>query len=687
MSGSLHVLVYYGGRDLGPCDYFRLGAYVPLLAELGIEVRAWTDFNDYVLRVPEAYADRPEDAVRAGLASIDRTPIDWADVILFRRWHPTRPACERCDLVFGSRAAGVAHGAKTGHSIRDPDAFVEGLFTTLERHPGVLRGRAIVYETDDDLLRIQPWTAMARQLRAERPLVERMLRRADLVTVTTPVLARSIGRYNDAVLVIRNAIDPALYEPIEAPADLPGDPRICYYGGATRLRDYVVASDAVEAARRAFPETRRVWIGAAHEPRVVAAVDEALPYVDGVPAFVRSLIAARPDIGLAPVMGDDFDRARSELHWLDYSMAGAATIASRTAGGGPYDVIRDGVDGLLAGPRREWRERLLRLAGSRSFRDELAGRARERVLAEYDIRDRVHEWADAYRWAAEHGGRGEVGRVHPGAPPLAGVALAVARETAAAGARENLLYRRRERAETAAARATLERLRAGRDVCWPDEDALDPLVTVLIPTYDRGPLIAQRAIASALAQTYRNLEVLVVGDGATPETIRAVRSVHDTRVRFVNLPDRVAYPKDPERRPMAAGWPAVNHALEIARGAWIAPLDDHDEFTPDHVEILLRAAIEHRLEFVYGRTLMEFAEGRWGILGSWPPAHGAFSDGSVLYSAHLRFMRYEPESWREEEPADWNLWRRMLAAGVRMGSIDEVVHIHYREAHHRRATA
>lgn len=680
MSGSLHLLVYYGGQDLGPCDYFRLGAYVPLLAELGIEVRAWTDFNDYVLRVPPDYADRPEEAARAGLATIDRTPIDWADVILFRRWHPTRPACEPCDLVFVTRAEAAAHGAQTGHPIRDPDAFVEGLVTTFERNPEVLRGRAIVYETDDDLLRIQPWTAMGRQLRAERPLIERMLRRADLVTVTTPVLARSMGRYNDAVRVIRNAIDPRLYELPETPADLPGDPRILYYGGATRLRDYAVVSDAVEAAGRAFPEARRIWIGGAHEPRIVALVDEALPYVEGVPEFVHSLLAARPDIGLAPVVGDDFDRARSELHWLDYSMAGAATLASRTMGGGPYDVIRDGVDGLLARNKQEWREKLLLLAGSRLLREELAGRARERVLADYDIRTRVHDWADAYRWAAERGGRGSVGRLHPGVGP---VTLAVARETAAATARANLVHRQLERAEIDAARATLGHMRAGRDVCWPEEDAIDPLVTVRIPTHDRGPLIVERAISSALAQTYDNLEILVVGDGATPETVEAVRSVSDPRIRFVNLPQRGVYPDEPERRWMVAGWPAVNHALDIARGAWVAPLDDDDEFTPDHVEILLRAAIEQRLEFVYGRTLMEFAEGQWGILGAWPPAHGAFTHGSVLYSARLRFLRYDPESWREEEPADWNLWRRMLEAGVRMGIVDAIVYRHYREARHR----
>ena len=127
-------------------------------------------------------------------------------------------------------------------------------------------------------------------------------------------------------------------------------------------------------------------------------------------AFAAELAKAHPDIGLAPLVDEPFNRARSELHWLEYSMAGATTMASGTMGGGPYEVIRDGVDGLLARNKGEWIEGLRRLSASPALRQELAGRARERVLAEYAAADRAAEWAAAYRWAAEHAGRGSAGR-------------------------------------------------------------------------------------------------------------------------------------------------------------------------------------------------------------------------------------------------------------------------------------
>jgi hypothetical protein len=675
MTEPLHVLVYGSMAD-GVCDFYRLGMHRDRLAGLGVEMRSWSDFNDYVLRVPPEYADRLRDAVSAGVARIDRAPIDWADVVLFRRWYSVAPCCEDCDTT-GSAKFVADHCRETGHRPNTPDQLLPLLLSTIEAHPEALRGRAIVYETDDDLLAGAPWLPFHNRLLPERPIVEWMLRHADLVTVTTPVLARMAGRYNDSVRVVRNAIDPAWYDGAAAAGDLEGDPRILYYGTASRLRDYDVCREAVDQLARNMPAARRIWLGAMQDA-VHAVVDEALPYVEGVVEFAHALAAAKPDIGLAPVVGDDFDRAHSELHWLEYTMAGAATIASRTMGGGPYDVIRDGVDGILARNKAEWRAGLRRLAGSRTLREQLVGAARERVLAEYTADLRAAEWADAYRWAAEHGGRGSLSRIHAvGLPPNP-----LAQRTAAEAA-DALVHRQRSRREAREAVEFLAEARGGSDVCWPEGADDHPLVTVTIPTYNRGAILVERSIASVLAQTYDNLEILVVGDCATPETVEAVMAVRDPRVRFENLAVRGPRPPEPERAWQTSGSRPYNRTLELARGQWIAPHADDDEFTPDHIETLLTAAIENRLEFVYGSSWMENADGTWFRLGLWPPQHAGFAAGSVLYSAGLRFFKYDEECWREDEPNDWNMWRRMKEAGVAMGFTDRIVFRHYAEARHR----
>jgi hypothetical protein len=230
--------------------------------------------------------------------------------------------------------------------------------------------------------------------------------------------------------------------------------------------------------------------------------------------------------------------------------------------------------------------------------------------------------------------------------------------------------------QLAQARLCLARARAAEPDIWSDPE---PLVSVRIATYNRPRVLVERAIASSLEQTHRNIEVVVVGDHAVPETADAVAAVGDPRVSYHNLPQRAAYPRFPRFFWETAGIHAMNAALDRARGAWIAPLDDDDEFTPDHVEKLLAAARAHRLEMVYGKTAAQTDDGRWIAIGSDPIAHGGVCHGAVLYSARLLCLRYDPLAFLRDEPGDWNLWRRMLAIGARVGFLPEVVGIHYAE--------
>jgi glycosyltransferase involved in cell wall biosynthesis len=212
----------------------------------------------------------------------------------------------------------------------------------------------------------------------------------------------------------------------------------------------------------------------------------------------------------------------------------------------------------------------------------------------------------------------------------------------------------------------------------PDPWAGEPLVSVRIATYQRPQLLVERAIASALRQTYQNLEVVVVGDHAGPETAAAVAAVKDCRVRYENLPARPSYPVNPRYFWATAGTYAVNRAIELCRGEWIAPLDDDDEFTADHVETLLTEARAKKLELVYGQMEVS-AEGGWRPLGSAPLALGQVCHASVLYSARLAGLRYDALAFVEEDPGDWNYWKRMQLVGAKVGFLERVVGRHYPE--------
>jgi glycosyltransferase involved in cell wall biosynthesis len=95
-----------------------------------------------------------------------------------------------------------------------------------------------------------------------------------------------------------------------------------------------------------------------------------------------------------------------------------------------------------------------------------------------------------------------------------------------------------------------------------------PLVSVVIPTRNR-PQLVERAARSALSQTLREIEVVVVVDGPDSETRRTLEAIGDHRLHILCL------------RQTWGGSEARNIGVRYARGAWIALLDDDDEWLPE----------------------------------------------------------------------------------------------------------
>jgi hypothetical protein len=104
-----------------------------------------------------------------------------------------------------------------------------------------------------------------------------------------------------------------------------------------------------------------------------------------------------------------------------------------------------------------------------------------------------------------------------------------------------------------------------------------PAVSVVIPTRGR-PMLVCRAVRSALSQTLRPLEVVVVIDGPDPETELALSALSDARIRVRALSSS------------AGGAAARNEGVRLAAGEWIAFLDDDDEWLEHKLQCQMDAA-------------------------------------------------------------------------------------------------
>lgn len=222
-------------------------------------------------------------------------------------------------------------------------------------------------------------------------------------------------------------------------------------------------------------------------------------------------------------------------------------------------------------------------------------------------------------------------------------------------------------------RLAASRVRIGRLLWKLQRPATQPLVSVVIPTWNRARLLTERTLPSLVGQTYPNWEAVVVGDACTDDTAERIAALREPRIRFENLRRRGDYPEEPFHRWLVAGSVPANRALDLARGRWLGYLDDDDVLVPDHLERLVRFAAESGAEFVYGAGEFQRSPEEWLRIGKLPPDPGNVMHSSVLYRSYLRFLKYDLEAWRSRAAVDAHLWGRMYRLGVRFAFLDEVV--------------
>jgi glycosyltransferase involved in cell wall biosynthesis len=105
-----------------------------------------------------------------------------------------------------------------------------------------------------------------------------------------------------------------------------------------------------------------------------------------------------------------------------------------------------------------------------------------------------------------------------------------------------------------------------------------PLVTIAIPTFNRAATTMPRTLASALAQTYFPLEI-IVSDNCSEDGTRAyLETIKDCRVRTIRQPRNIGFNNN------------LNYCIDHARGDYVLLLHDDDLIDPDFVAACIDAA-------------------------------------------------------------------------------------------------
>jgi len=141
----------------------------------------------------------------------------------------------------------------------------------------------------------------------------------------------------------------------------------------------------------------------------------------------------------------------------------------------------------------------------------------------------------------------------------------------------------------------------------------NPLISIIIPVYN-GEKYIEKCISSLTSQTFSNIEIIVVNDGSTDNTLSIIRNFqgHDARIIVI----------DKENEGVSI---ARNKALEIAKGEWIAFSDADDYYYLNGIALLFDVAKKTGCKIVLGNSERIWKNGQKS------QRYPNFKDYTILY--------------------------------------------------------
>lgn len=251
-------------------------------------------------------------------------------------------------------------------------------------------GKPVIYEVDDLIVEMPDFLCHHVQyIRNQYPIIE-MMRVANHLTVTTPLLAGALKIYADSISVCPN------YHAVDA-VNIANVSR----GGVVHL--IVAASDKIRVdfiaealvlAKSSFEDrVRIVAVGpiadALRKMGVVCEKREIIPHE----RFLSELCQYENPVGIIPLDDSNFSACKSPVKYFDYAVSGIAVIASNVS---PYkEVIEDGRTGLLVGnSTNEWFTAIELVVQDYELRMSISAGAEESVRAHHHLGYAVDAWVE-----------------------------------------------------------------------------------------------------------------------------------------------------------------------------------------------------------------------------------------------------------------------------------------------------
>ncbi len=225
-----------------------------------------------------------------------------------------------------------------------------------------------------------------------------LLKLFDGVTTTNSFIKDIYGQYNDATFILPNSIDFNLFKPFPKREN-------------KRIRIGWTASDS---------HYSEIWMVKRIMRRIINKYGDKVLFVEQgnlseltvefnkneiemnewvqLELYPIKFAALNLDIGICPLDKTEFNRAKSQLKWSEFSAIRVPTVCSNLE---PYECVEDGVTGMLASDEDEFFNKLCELIDDKQLRDKIAYHAYDKNYEDFNLEKNAILWVEAYEQARE----------------------------------------------------------------------------------------------------------------------------------------------------------------------------------------------------------------------------------------------------------------------------------------------
>jgi glycosyltransferase involved in cell wall biosynthesis len=325
--------------------------------------------------------------------------------------------CPIVRVVAPLRHAGLRHVRgnewEAGHLCVFPERVADGDIVVIQRdfprytdeYEKVIAqaralGKPVVYELDDLLTELPAQHPDWEFYSKARAAILQAVVEADAVIGSTPLLCDYLRGFNPNTWLLSNYLDDQLWL-LDAPESLGASDEcpvtIGYLGSPAHLPDLELIVPVLTRMLSRSESVRLVFWGMippvplSEHPQVAWHIPALVNYAEFATYFTRQAC----DIFIAPLQDNLFNRCKSPLKFLEYSVKGIPGVYSCIA---PYaSVIEHGKNGFLASTLEEWEEYLVRLIETPGLRRRVGIAARQTVREQWLLSQHAGQWVETYR--------------------------------------------------------------------------------------------------------------------------------------------------------------------------------------------------------------------------------------------------------------------------------------------------